>query len=136
VVSLLASSVFLIPIAVWLAGRWALVAPVVELERTSAMDALRRSGRLVSRRWLKVTSLIVLGGALALLSGLLVGVLLILVTDTPFWLVNVVAGFVYAVTMPFVALATAYAYFDARARDELAPSSERGPLPAEIELSS
>jgi hypothetical protein len=136
VVSLLASSVFLIPIAVWLAGRWALVAPVVELERTPAIGALSRSGRLVSGRWLKVTSLIVLGGALALLSGLLVGVLLILVTDTPFWLVNVVAGFVYAVTMPFVALASAYAYFDARVRDELAPSSERGPLPAEIELSS
>ena len=32
VVSLLASSIFLIPIAVWLAGRWALIAPAIELE--------------------------------------------------------------------------------------------------------
>ena len=62
VVLLLASSVFLIPIAIWLAGRWALIAPVIELEDVSAFAALRRSGRLVRRRWLKVASLIVVGG--------------------------------------------------------------------------
>jgi hypothetical protein len=136
VVSLLAGSVFLLPIAIWLAGKWALIAPVAELERTSALGALRRSAQLVRRRWLKVTSLIVVGGALALVAGPLVGMLLILVTDAPFWLVNVVAGFVYAVTMPLVALATAYAYFDARVRDELEPRAARGELPGEIELSS
>ena len=60
-VSLLASSIFLIPIAIWLAGRWALIAPAIELEELSAAGALRRSGRLVRRRWLKVASLIVAG---------------------------------------------------------------------------
>jgi hypothetical protein len=136
VVSLLAGSVFLLPIAIWLAGRWALIAPVAELERTSALGALRRSAQLVRKRWLKVGSLIVAGGALALLAGPLIGMLLILVTDAPFWLVNVVAGFVYAVTMPLVALATAYAYFDARVREETAERTAKGDLPAEIELSS
>ena len=135
VVSLLASSIFLIPIAVWLAGRWALIVPAIELEGASALGALRRSGRLVRRRWLKVASLIVLGGALALVVGPLVGVLLILATDTPFWLVNVIAGVVYAVTMPFVAVTTAYVYFDARIRDELAAELDPDQLPAEIELS-
>ena len=50
------------------------------------------------------------------------------------WL-NVISGFVYAVAMPFVALATAYVYFDMRVRDELV--RDRGPeqLPAEIEFS-
>jgi hypothetical protein len=134
VVSLLASSLFLIPIAVWLAGRWALIAPVIELEGASAIGALRRSGRLVRRRWLKVSSLIVAGGALAIVIGPLVGVLLILATDAPFWLVNVVAGLVYAVTMPFVALTTAYVYFDARVRVELAAAEEPAELPAELEL--
>jgi predicted membrane metal-binding protein len=134
VVSLLASSLFLIPIAVWLAGRWALIAPVIELEGASAIGALRRSARLVRRRWLKVSSLIVAGGALAIVVGPLVGVLLILGTDAPFWLVNVVAGLVYAVTMPFVALTTAYVYFDVRARHELAGEHEPAQLPAEIEL--
>ena len=135
-VSLLASSIFLVPIAVWLAGRWALIAPATELEKLSATGALRRSGRLVRRRWLKVASLIVAGGVLVIVSGLLIGVLLILATDTPFWLVNVVAGVVYAVAMPFVALTTAYVYFDARARGELEADSGLAELPAEFELSA
>ena len=92
--------------AIWLAGRWALIAPVIELEEVSALGALRRSGRLVRGRWLKVASLIVAGGGLVLLLGPLAGAVLILVTSAPFWLVNVVAGVVYAVTMPFIALAT------------------------------
>jgi hypothetical protein len=136
VVSLLASSLFLIPIAVWLAGRWALIVPVIELEGASAIGALRRSGRLVRGRWLKVSSLIVAGGALAILAGPLVGALLILGTDAPFWLVNVIAGVVYTVTMPFVALTTAYVYFDARVRGELAEERDLGELPAEVELSA
>ncbi len=37
VISLLVSSVFLVPIAIWLAVRWALIAPVVELEGTTAI---------------------------------------------------------------------------------------------------
>jgi hypothetical protein len=135
-VSLLASSIFLIPIAVWLAGRWALIAPAIELEDLSATDALRRSGRLVRRRWFKVASLIVAGGALVVVAGPLLGVLLIFTTDTPFWLVNVIAGVVYAVAMPFVALTTAYVYFDARTRGELAAERELAELPAEIELST
>jgi hypothetical protein len=134
-ISLLASSIFLVPIAVWLAGRWALIAPATELEELSAIGALRRSGRLVRKRWLKVASLIVVGGALVIVAGPLIGVLLILATNTPFWIVNVLAGVVYAVAMPFVALTTAYAYFDARARGELEADSELAELPAEFELS-
>jgi hypothetical protein len=42
-----------------------------------------------------------------LVAGPLVGVGLIILTDVPFWLVNVIAGVVYSVTMPFVALTTA-----------------------------
>ncbi len=136
IVSLLASSIFLIPIAVWLAGRWALIAPAIELEKLSATGALRRSGRLVRRHWLKVASLIVAGGALVVVAGPLLGALLILTTDTPFWLVNVVAGVVYAVAMPFVALTTAYVYFDARTRAELETESDLTELPAEIELAT
>jgi hypothetical protein len=135
VISLLVSSLFLIPIAVWLAGRWALIAPVIELEDVRTLGALRRSGRLTRGRWPKVASLIVAGGGIVLVTGPLLGALLILVTDAPFWLVNVVAGVVYAVTMPFVALTTAYVYFDARVRRELAGERGSVQLPAEIELS-
>jgi hypothetical protein len=136
VVSLLAGSIFALPIAVWVAGRWALIVPVIELEGASALAALRRSGRLVSRRWLKVSSLIVAGALLVVIAGPLAGVALILTTSISFWLVNVIAGVVYAVTMPFVALTTVYAYFDARVRDELESTREPVVLPAEIEFSA
>jgi hypothetical protein len=133
VVSLLASSVFLIPIAIWLAVRWALIAPVVELEQVTTIGALRRSGRLVRHNWLKVATIAIVGGALALAAGPVIGALLILMTNAPFSLVNVIAGLVYVVAMPFVALATSYTYFDTRVRDELAPEPEPEVLPAEVE---
>jgi hypothetical protein len=132
VVSALGSSLYLLPIAVWLAGRWALVVPAIELEGVGALAGLRRSRRLVSSHWLKVASIVVAGGALVLLLGPLVGALLILATSAPFWLVNVVAGAIYAVAMPFVALTTAYLYFDCRVRDELRTEEVGDRLPAEI----
>jgi hypothetical protein len=135
VVSLLVSSIFLLPIAIWLGGRWALIAPATELEDVSMVGALRRSARLVRRRWFKVATLIVAGGALVLVLGPLIGALLILATDAPFWLINVLAGAVYAVTMPFVALTTAYLYFDTRVRTELEREQKTAILPEEIGLS-
>jgi hypothetical protein len=134
VVSFLASSGFALPIGIWLAGCWALIVPVIELERRSAFGSLRRSGRLVRRSWLKVSSLIVAGGAIVLAVGPVIGVLLILGTNVPFWLINVIAGVVYSVMMPFVALTTAYAYFDARVKDELVGEGDPSQMPAEVEL--
>lgn len=87
VVSLLATSFYVLPIAIWLAGRWAVVVPVVELEDGGAVASLRRSRRLTTRRGLKVTSLVVAGAALVLLFGPLIGAVLMLVTSAPFWLV-------------------------------------------------
>jgi len=70
---------------------------------------------------------------LALALGPFVGALLILLSDAPLPLLNVVAGIVYALTMPFVALTSAYVYFDVRTRLELEPA-ELTELPAEIQL--
>jgi hypothetical protein len=44
VVGVLSVSIILLPIAVWLVVRWALVVPTVELEDCRALGALRRSG--------------------------------------------------------------------------------------------
>jgi hypothetical protein len=133
VVALSATGV-LLPVAVWLAVRWSLLAQVVELENESAVGALRRSAELVRHRWLRVASLVGLGALLALAIGPLVGALLIILTDAPLALLNLVAGLVYALAMPFVALVTSYVYFDARTRIELSPERGRASLPAEIEL--
>ena len=134
VVALLTSTLLLIPVAIWLAVRWSLIAPVVELEHRRALDAVRRSHRLVGGDWLKVGSLTILAAGVALTIGPLVGALLIIATDAPFAVLNMVAAVIYAVTVPFVALLTAYVYFDVRVGDELEPASEQADLPAEIEL--
>ena len=134
-VSLLVSSVLLVPVGIWLAVRWSLAIFAAEFEGCTALEALRRSRRLVRGHWLKVASLTVFGAALALVLGPLVGALLILLTNAPLATLNLVAGVVNAVTMPFVALTTAYVYFDARARVELEPAEEPDELPAEFQLS-
>jgi hypothetical protein len=133
-VLILAGSLFLLPIAVWLAVRWALIAPAIELENLSAIEALRRSSRLVRQEWLKVGSLTILGAAVALVAGPLAGSLLIVLTDAPLPWLDVVAGVLYALVMPFVALTTTYVYFETRVRDELTPAPQSDRLPAEIEL--
>ena len=120
--------------AIWLAVRWGLLAQVVELEDRRATAALRRSSELVSGRWLRVASLVGVGAVLAFAAGPLLGALLILLTSAPLPLLNVVAGVVYALALPFVALTTSYVYFDARARHELERTQEPDELPAEIRL--
>ena len=135
VVTLLTLSLFLVPIAIWLAVRWALIVPAAELEQRSAIGALRRSGELVRRQWLKVGTIVVVASVLAIVAGPLLGALLILLFDAPFELVNIVAAFVYAVAMPFVGVATAYVYFDTLARERLEEASPAAvELPAEIQL--
>jgi hypothetical protein len=135
--ALLNTIAILAPIAVWLAVRWSLLAQVVELEEPrKARATLGRSAQLVRHRWIRVASLVGVSAVLALISGPLLGALLIFFTDAPFPLLNVVAGIVYALAMPFVGLTSSYVYFDARARQELEPADEPDELPAEIELAT
>jgi hypothetical protein len=135
VVSLLAASVFLLPIAIWLTVRWALLVPTIELEKHSAIGGLRRSGSLVRRQWLKVGTLVTVAGGLALLIGPLLGALMILLLDAPFELMNIVAGLVYAVAMPFVGITTTYVYYDTAVRERVEGESVAlKELPAEATL--
>jgi hypothetical protein len=129
VLTVLSASMFLVPIAIWLAVRWALIVPVVELEEHDRLGMLRRSGQLVRLQWLKVGTLVVVAAALAILAGPFLGALLILLVDAPFGLVNVLAGLVYAVAMPFVGIATTYVYYDTLVREHL---EEAEPAPAEL----
>ena len=85
-------------------------------------------------RWLRVGSLVGVGGLVALASGPLIGALLIFVSNSSLAVLNLVAGIVYAIALPFVALVTAYVYFDARARLELEPRDVRTELPAEVAI--
>ena len=131
----LSATAFLLPVTIWLAVRWALFAQVVELEDRSAIGALRRSAQLVRGHWVRVASLVGLGAVLALGAGPLIGAVLIILTNAPLPLLNVVAGIIYSIAIPFVAVTTTYVYLDARTRVELEPADEQDELPAEIQLS-
>ncbi len=132
----LTSTVVLIPVAIWLAVRWCLAAPVVELDGRRPFPSLRRSAELVRGRWIRVGSLVGVSAALALFAGPLLGAILIFTTQAPLALLNIVAGVVYALAMPYVALVTSYVYFDSRARLELEPVERVSELPAEIQLTT
>jgi hypothetical protein len=132
--ALLTSTAVLIPIAVWLVVRWALVAQVVQVEGLRAVDAVHRSAELARGRWWRVASIVGVGAGLAIVAGPFLGALMILLTDLPLVVLNLVAGIVYALAMPFVALATSYVYFDLRTRHELADHERPKVLPAEIQL--
>ncbi len=132
---LLTATTFLIPVAIWLAVRWCLLAPAVELEERRGLSALHRSATLVRGHWIRVGSLVGLSAAVALAIGPLVGVALIFTTSMPFALLNVVAGIVYTLAFPFVGLVTVYVYADARVREAVEPAPDRRrELPAEAEL--
>jgi hypothetical protein len=134
VVLVLTLSIVLIPLAVVAGIRWTLAVPALAVEGGSARSALRRSAMLTRRHLLKVVSLVLVAGAIVIVAGPLVGGLLILVTSAPFAVLNMVAGLVYAIAIPFVALTTAYVYFDLRTRAELDERAERDVLPAEIAI--
>ncbi|HET9287912.1 MAG TPA: glycerophosphoryl diester phosphodiesterase membrane domain-containing protein [Gaiella sp.] len=127
-------TLILIPIAIWIAVRWALFVPVIEVERRSAREALRRSADLVRGRWIRVASLVGLGVGIAFAAGPLIGSILIFVSESSLALLNLIAGLVYAFALPFIALVTSYVYFDARTREELEPREVPDELPAEISL--
>jgi len=133
-IALLLTSAVLMPFAIWLAIRWALVVPVIELEEVPAIAALRRSARLARGGRLRIVTVAVVALAMAVVAGPLLGAILILTTSAPVSFLNVMAEVIYAVTMPVVAIAVVYAYFDARVRHEAGDQSTAPVLPAEIPM--
>ena len=116
VVLVLSSTIFTAPLAVVFLVRrlWAVHAVMVEDLPWPA--ALRRSRALVAGHWWRAALFTAVVAGIGALTGPLVGVGLLFVSSASFSLVNAVASLVYAVTIPYVALALTYLYADLRAR--------------------
>jgi hypothetical protein len=104
---------------------WFLVtAPVIGAERLGPIKAMRRSARLVSRRFWPVMGLTLLSGIVAALFGYAIGLVpttlsLFVGTDGYGWLLTASAGILTSlVTMPIVAATTVLIYLDLRVRTE------------------
>jgi ACR3 family arsenite efflux pump ArsB len=85
--------------------------------------------------WWRVASLLLFISLIALLLGPLVGTLLLFVSHASFDFINLVSSVVYAVVLPFAAIATTYLYFDLRvAKQREGETAETGDvLPVETE---
>ena len=123
-----------------LPGRGVAGDPLVAARTGRGAGGRHRSGRPAPQRAARTRALVPgrglvgVAAAVALVIGPLLGVLLIFATAAPLALLNIVAGLVYALALPFVALVTSYVYFDARARHELEWEEALEELPAEFAL--
>ncbi len=129
-VALLGFAGFLVAVAVLslVVVRYALLAPVVVLERQPVRNALRRAPRLVERSFWRVLGILLLTQVLVIIVGLVVGVPFSVAAtsiagDDPFGALpltittigGVLAG---TLTYPFAAAVTALLYVDQRMRRE------------------
>jgi hypothetical protein len=111
-------------LAAWLIVRWSLLGQVLVLEDTSGATGLHRSAQLVREKWWRVASMLLFVTLIALLLGPLVGVLLLFITSASFNFINIVSGVIYAIVLPYAAIATTYLYFDLRVANDQRTASE------------
>jgi hypothetical protein len=113
-----------IPWAIRQAIRWTFFPQVFVFEQADARGCLRRSSQLVQGRWWRTAALGLILIVIGLATGLLVGLALLFLTTAPLTLVNFVGALVYAVALPYVAVALTLAYCDRVVR----PASPRQPV--------
>jgi hypothetical protein len=127
VVTVLASSLVLLPAALVAIAFFAVAMPASMIEDRGFGDALRRSVTLTKgRRWRAVFLSAVLVWIGFSLPGILGGILLLL-TGWPFWVSNVVSIAAGAILLPFAAIGLTLQFYDFRqeaTRDQNSRASE------------
>jgi hypothetical protein len=113
---LLTITVVGIPFAIHRFIRWSLFAEACMLDDLPATESLRRSSELVKGRWWRTLGFTALIDTLAVLSGPLLGVGLLLLTDHSLNFINLAAALVYTFTVPYAAIQLTLYYFDLEAR--------------------
>lgn len=124
--------VLLIVPGLYLMTIWALIVPVIVLERVGAFESFSRSRQLVSGYGMNVFGVIVLSILLLMVVGIVLGLLLSALPDAvESFLSSIISG---AVTGPFSALVVTILYFRLKAAKEgasgIAPTPDTAPPPA------
>lgn len=123
--------VFTAPLALVYAVRNGFAVQAVMMEDRPAGDAFRRSREVVRGQWWRTTAVAALVVGLGAITGPLVGVILLLVSDASFNVINLITALVYVVTIPFVALVLGYLYLDLSLRaGSPEPGEDRPEVPA------
>lgn len=120
------------PLALIYAVRNGFAVQAVMMEDRPAGDAFRRSREVVRGHWWRTTAVAALVVGLGAITGPLVGVILLLVSDGSFDVINLITALVYVVTIPFVALVLGYLYLDLSVRaGSPEPGEDRPEAPGE-----
>ena len=112
---LLALTVVGIPIAVYRFVRTSLYAQECVLGHATARESLRGSARLTRGRWWRTFAFSALVDVLAIVSGPILGIVVLLVASQSLAFIDIAGSIVYAVTVPYAAIALTYYYFDLKA---------------------
>ena len=120
---LLALTVVGLPVAIWYLGRTAVAVPACVIEDLDASAAIKRSKEMTGHYAWRVSALTTVTIAAALLVGPLVGAIVLLNTDLPILLANLIGMAVSAAVLPLAGIVITLLFFDLRSR-------EREPSPA------
>jgi hypothetical protein len=120
---LLTITVIGIPFAIWGFVRTSFFAQVCVFERRPAYESLARSARVTRGRWWRTFGFTALVDIIAIMSGPILGVMLLLLTSQSLTFINLTGSIVYALTVPMAAIALTLYWFDLQMRP--APSRSR-----------
>jgi hypothetical protein len=85
------------------------------LEGRTGREALARSSALVQGRWWRTFAFTLFVDVLSVLSGLIVGILLLLLSSRSLNFIDLASSLVYTLTVPLAAAALTLYYFDLEA---------------------
>jgi hypothetical protein len=124
---LLVMTVVGIPIAVYYFIRTSLFAQTNVLEDENAIGSLRASVQLTRRHWWRTFGFTTLVNVIAIVSGPLVGVLILLLTSQSLTFIDITGSIVYTLVVPYAAIALTLYYFDLK----MQPAAGRRNEPAQ-----
>jgi hypothetical protein len=125
---LLVLTVVGIPYAIYRLIRTSLFAQACVLEHGTTRASLRTSAELTRGEWWRTFGFTALVDALAILSGPILGVAILLLTSQSQTFINISGSLIYALTVPCAAIALTFYYFDLQTRrDREVPPVGSGP---------
>jgi ABC-type sugar transport system permease subunit len=115
VVLLLTLTVVGIPFAIHRFIRWSLFVQACMVDGSHGRESLAKSSRLVRGRWWRTFGFTALVGVLTVLTGLVFGLALLLLTERSLDFINLASSLVYMLTVPLAAIALTLYYFELEA---------------------
>ncbi len=119
IVLLLTLTIVGIPLAIHRFIRWSLFAQACILEDRASLSSLARSSQLVRGRWWRTFVFTVLVDTVAVLSGLIFGIALLLLTSSSLNFIDITSSLVYTLTVPLAAIALTLYYFELEVSGEV-----------------